>query len=59
MSSIKSTLGQKVFRGGIVRNRFHNADVRAEGVFDKLLAVAGDGAARDCDFVPAQLINPT
>ena len=50
-------LGAEVFCSGIVCNCLHNAHIHTESIFDKLFAVAGDGAARNCNSVFAQAVN--
>ena len=57
MSMMKSTSGLKWRGSVVVGHRLHQTQVTAEGVFDEILAVAGDGAAPDGDAVAAELID--
>ena len=43
--------------GFVVGHRLHQAKVTVEGVFDEVLAVAGDGRALDLNAVAAQLVD--
>ena len=43
--------------GVVVGYRLHQAQVAAEGVFDQILTVAGDGTAPDDDPVTAELVD--
>ena len=44
--------------GGVqVGHRLHKAQIATEGVFDKILAITGDGAALDVDPVAAQGVD--
>ncbi len=57
MSMMKSTSGLK-WRGGVeVGHGLHQPEVAGEGIFDEVLAVAGDGRALDLYAVAAQLVE--
>ena len=50
-------IGVEVGGGLVVGHRLHQAQVTGEGVFDQVLAIAGDRRAFDLDAVAAQLVD--
>ena len=50
-------VGVEVAGGAVVGHRLHQPGVAGEGIFDEVLAVAGDGRALDGDAAAAQLVD--